>query len=627
MSLDPRYVIAPSLQEIFVDPSTGLPLAGGSVTFYSDVNRSTLKPVYELSGTYGSYSYTQIQNPALLSGGGTLTDGTNDILPYYFPYASMAQGAPVELYYIVVKDSTGAIKIIRQAYPNLITSGGAASNFGYDFVRNAQFSKWSTSTDFKAVGLGSVTLNDFIADDWYYLNDDAGQVIEISQQAFPVGASPLPGNPPYYLQYSNTNASSGAQTQNIIYQNYSGVQTLNGENVTVGLQVNLESISATSNLSVQLVQNFGGGGTPSTPIVIPGFNIVISPGTGWHFFQGTIPIPSILSTVVGTNSFLSLQIVLPINKTAVIDICNVQMQQGTSLSNIVEKSIDDVSRGTNYQTQYSDFVTGDVKTTINTVAPTGWLLMDDTEIGSASSGATHVGIGTKALYFAIWNNIHSAVYAPIYTSAGAISTYGASAEADWEANKALSLTRVLGRVLAGAAPSGYTLTTAITSVSTGSNYIAVGDATSFYVGSAVTFTTTGTLPSPLLAATTYYVTTVSGTHIQLSTTLTQALTGTPNVTLTTTGSPDNFIVITYPAHVFGSFFGEELHLDITAEMPVHTHVPSAGNGQFMAATTSGAGNSFSSGTNGIGANALTAGGNTAHNTIQTTTYLNVMIKL
>ena len=622
MSLDTRYMIAPSLQEIFVDPSTGLPLAGGSVTFYSDVNRSTKKAIYELSGTAGSYTYTEIQNPAPLSAGGTLTDGTNDILPYYFPYASQSSGAPIELYYIVVKDSTGAIKITRQAYPNISSSGSGGNNFGYDFVRNAQFAKWSTSTDFKAVGLGSVTLNDFIADDWYYLNDDAGQIIEISQKAFTVGASPLPGNPAYYLQYNNTNASSGAQTNNFIYQNYSGVQTLNGENVSFSFYANLESGLAPDGIGIQFVQNFGAGGTPSTPIEIDGAVFPITAGTGWNLFSGTVPIPNIAGSVVGTNSFLSLRIALPINQTCVLDICNVQLQQGLVLNNIVEKSIDDVSRGTNYQTQYSNFVTGDVKSTINTVAPTGWLLMDDSEIGSASSGATHVGIGTKALYFAIWNNIHNAVYAPIYTSAGAISTYGTSAEADWEANKALSLTRVLGRVLAGAAPSGYTLSTNITAVSTGGSTITIGDTSSFYVGTPVTFTTTGTLPSPFVVSTTYYALNITSTTMQLATTLANAIAGTA-ITITTTGAGDNFINIAYPAHNLGSFFGQESHLDLAIEMPGHTHT-------YHNLTTTVAGTP----TGGLtviaseaSANTGSTGGNTAHNTIQTTSYLSVMIKL
>lgn len=624
MLLNPQYMIAPSLQEIFVDPSTGLPLANGSVTFYSDVNRSTKKAIFELAGSSPSYTYTQIQNPAPLSAGGTLTDGTNDILPYYYPYNS--QGL-VELYYIVVKDSGGNTKITRQAYPNFTGNSGSVSNFGYDFVRNGQFTKWSTSTDFADIGIGSSGISDFIADDWYYLNDDANQTIEIKQGEFSAGASPLPARSPYYLQYINTDATSAAQTVNFIQQIYSGVQTLSGEDVTIGLWVNIESISGDPRMSVQILQNFGDGGTPS-PVLTPVFEFDAVPGGGWTFVQGTITVPSIVGSAPGPNSFIGLRIYFPLNATAVVDIGNVQFQRGLSLSEFVEKSIDDVSRGTNYQTKYPEFTTGDVKSTIKTVSDTGWLLMDDGTIGSLISGSAHAGIGYKALFNLIWTNVHSTIYAPIYTSAGVISTYGGSAESDWEENKRLSLTRTLGRVLAGAAPSGYVLSMNITSVNTGSDFVVVGDATSFYIGTPVTFTTTGTLPAPFAVLTTYYVEGSSSGQISLSTTLANALAGIA-IDITTTGTGDNFIKITYPAHSFGSFFGEESHQTLVSEMPAHAHPGSLASydaNSLMAGADGRQIDNFGTGTNAT-ISVAAQGGFATQNNMQTTSYLNVMIKL
>ncbi len=66
---------------------------------------------------------------------------------------------------------------------------------------------------------------------------------------------------------------------------------------------------------------------------------------------------------------------------------------------------------------------------------------------------------------------------------------------------------------------------------------------SFTVGMAVKFTTTGTLPAPLAAGTTYYVSYVSGSSIKVATTLANAIAGT-NVDITDTGTGTHSISAT-----------------------------------------------------------------------------------
>jgi len=97
------------------------------------------------------------------------------------------------------------------------------------------------------------------------------------------------------------------------------------------------------------------------------------------------------------------------------------------------------------------FNTGDCKLTLKVVADAGWVLMNDTSIGSLTSGATgRANADTVDLYTLIWDNVLDA-WAPV---AGG---RGASAAADFAANKALTLPRTLGRVL-GAAGAGSGLT-------------------------------------------------------------------------------------------------------------------------------------------------------------------------
>lgn len=88
------------------------------------------------------------------------------------------------------------------------------------------------------------------------------------------------------------------------------------------------------------------------------------------------------------------------------------------------------------------FTTGDVKLTLKTTADTGWVLMNDGTIGSASSGATtRANADTVTLYTLLWSNTADADCA---VSGGR----GGSAAADFAANKTLALPKSLGRALA-----------------------------------------------------------------------------------------------------------------------------------------------------------------------------------
>lgn len=86
--------------------------------------------------------------------------------------------------------------------------------------------------------------------------------------------------------------------------------------------------------------------------------------------------------------------------------------------------------------------------------PTGWVMMDDGSIGSAASGATtRANADTEALYTLLWNNVID-TWAPVATGRGA------SAAADFAADKAMTLPLQLGRSLATSG-AGATLTTRV----------------------------------------------------------------------------------------------------------------------------------------------------------------------
>ena len=96
--------------------------------------------------------------------------------------------------------------------------------------------------------------------------------------------------------------------------------------------------------------------------------------------------------------------------------------------------------------------TGTIKFTGKSSPDTGWILIQEGTIGSASSGATvRANADTINLYSNIWNTM-SDINAPV--SGGR----GASATADFNANKTIQLPSLPGRVV-GCSGSGSGLTT------------------------------------------------------------------------------------------------------------------------------------------------------------------------
>lgn len=86
------------------------------------------------------------------------------------------------------------------------------------------------------------------------------------------------------------------------------------------------------------------------------------------------------------------------------------------------------------------FSTGDVKLTFKTVADAGWIMFDDSTVGSSFSGANHSSDLYSALFQLLWNNIPAA-----WTTVS--GSRGGSAAADWAANKTITLPKTIGRAL------------------------------------------------------------------------------------------------------------------------------------------------------------------------------------
>lgn len=110
----------------------------------------------------------------------------------------------------------------------------------------------------------------------------------------------------------------------------------------------------------------------------------------------------------------------------------------------------DGSQLLNLPTPAAAFSTGDGKITLKAAPDSGWVMLNDGTIGSATSGASNrANADTQALFTLLWGLGNTAC--PVVGGAGV------SAAADWTANKQITLLKSLGRTL-GIAGAGSGLT-------------------------------------------------------------------------------------------------------------------------------------------------------------------------
>ena len=99
--------------------------------------------------------------------------------------------------------------------------------------------------------------------------------------------------------------------------------------------------------------------------------------------------------------------------------------------------------GTSWQPINS--IVGEIKMFTAVTAPNGWLLADGRSIGNAASGGSaRANSDTQKLFELLWNSTTNTEL-PIQDSNGVVTTRGASAAADFAANKRMPLPDLRGR--------------------------------------------------------------------------------------------------------------------------------------------------------------------------------------
>lgn len=303
--LNPLYVIAPSLEMYFVDNASGLPLAGGTVNFYADDNRSNRKAVYELTGSSGNYSYVALPNPVTLSASGTFQDNSgNNILPYYWPWTGDPVSNPnptvAQLYYIEVYNANGVLQFTRQGFPNFTAESSASSVDYINYVPNGQFLAHYNVNPANAVpGTITAVTTPIAPGGWYFevSNNSATDVDVVTFSEFTTPPSSPPGTPHFAANVACTSIGGTPATFKYLALQFNDVNQFAGQTMQLGFWAQSNSGSSLT-VNMSQVSNFGTGtNSPSTSTTLPIGQFTITTTYGLQQIAYTFPNNS--SKVIG----------------------------------------------------------------------------------------------------------------------------------------------------------------------------------------------------------------------------------------------------------------------------------------------------------------------------------------
>lgn len=435
-------------QQLIYPPSAasqliGKPLAGARVFTYSSLNHATPKTTYQTNifdPGPPPVPPPALPNPVVANAIGQVTI-----------YWALDDSDPTDLYYVEIKGPTGD-DTLYYSYDNfdgaaIIGVTPSSETIDFNLVRNPQF----TFNRFKPYPATYILTNEdnggidngiYVADDWKFTKSNPSTVENISITPFTLGQTSVPHNPVNYLSWNVTTAGSG-ETYKKIFQEYKSVQTLSAFTAPYTLTFQFWARSSSSaSVTVDFRQYFGSGGSPSVDVVTAAASPYALSST-WTQYTGSIAIPSVSGKSLGSNGDdkLMFEINFPLNATIAsnIDITNIQIEFGTVANAFQYETPNDQRK--RLDPDWFGPPTGDIKYGVGLPANSpGWLTLSSTgTIGNAASGATfYASENAYALYAMLWGNT-------IQANCAVSSGRGASALADFNANKTIALPTIGGR--------------------------------------------------------------------------------------------------------------------------------------------------------------------------------------
>ena len=685
---DALLIAAPMLQDLLVDKD-GTPMAGGTITLYVDTSRTTLKNWYYQTGTAGNYLYITLPNPLTLSSAGTITDVNGvDTIPFFYPYSEADETVP-QKYYITIVNHAQTNQITRQNFPYISQAGGVTPTTVTDdltnlivnngFWRNIQPNYVNVSpavsvtlstgaaTTFltqQSVSIGSLTTvyagvvapsqhDGFSFPDIQFIKNNLSANDTLTFTPFPLANSQTIANyitPEYYINHTSSSQGTGESLKCYQFPIALHINNLANANFTVSIQAQNASGGGTSTgqnvISLYILQYTGTGTTSPNPTLIANTTITLDSAWTPYTLTSTFPSTEGLTLGQGEDDALYLQIQMPLNLTCSINFTKPSIYLTTDAIADNEFQTYDV-----VDSVINSPRTGDIRTSVNSFYPFGWIPMNDGVIALANPGTVISTITTPGysranadawpLFNLLWTlgkpYDSGSTFNPISQmwsnngTALSLANYGASAYADFIAtspSKALQLTLMFGKVMMGTVPTaalmpfwGAQSQGVTASNSAGNLLLTPSSITPFWQGAPIMFTGT-TLPGNIVANAVYYVTDIGGGTFNVATTYLNAIAGTPIVAYSSTGTG---VIVNFDPT--GSSIGQYVHTQTISEMPSHNHgafPPATGFAEFTGAGNFGgaAGNSLLN----VSVTGLTGGG-AAFNITQPGVFYNIFMKL
>jgi hypothetical protein len=382
--------------------------------------------------------------------------------PFYWEFDS---ASPEDLYYIFVNDSDGNLiwdindfsggsggggggtvttylplfnYIANNVFINHIDDMASAANLTNTVIAPSNHKGFTPALITPIVAAYGTVGPDirFVKNDTSLLSD------QITFPLFPLASAALApdSTPVEYLRYQCSGSPIGETYKSFQFPITQKVKNLSGQAMTFNIWAKVTATPVT--LNVNVVQYFGSGTSASVEASSTEGAITLT--TSWVPYKTLITIPSVAGKSLGTggqqtnDDALYIQLALPLGTNCDIQFTKPSLYLGNVNPDQTFDTYDEIDSIN--QTPR----TGDIKTSLLSSAPYGWVAMNDGSIGETASGATNrANQDTFQLYKTIWDGVLDA-WAPVS------SGRGASAVADFVALKTLTLPRSLGRALAGA---------------------------------------------------------------------------------------------------------------------------------------------------------------------------------
>lgn len=186
-------------------------------------------------------------------------------------------------------------------------------------IPNGDFLRWNAATSFSSPASGTT-----VADNYYVEHDGSIGTYSVSQQAFTLGQTDVPGEPKYFLRWNHTVAGSGSSYRRLRVK-LPGVERFAGRKVIRSVYLKADTARTVTG---KLLQDFGTGGSPSTQVEAESVSFSVT--TSWTRFEIPDTLPSISGKTLGSGAddALILSLDLPVNTTMTIDVAMDQFEAG-----------------------------------------------------------------------------------------------------------------------------------------------------------------------------------------------------------------------------------------------------------------------------------------------------------